>query len=132
MSDTVLVYITVDCGSIRHKQAARRETIFRDTDVSARWGPCHSRYRCGPWGGGQVAGGNGFVGGRARANKLIISAPFVPFQQHNVGSPVREHDCSLQVTSTIVSTNILMVIVLTYGSVINCEGEFYLDRAVWL
>lgn len=39
MAGTILVYVTVDCGSIRHKQAVRRETIFRDTDVSARWGP---------------------------------------------------------------------------------------------
>lgn len=85
---------------------------------------CHSGCRCGLWGGGQVAGGNGFVGGHASANKLIISAPFVPFQQHNVGSHVEEHDCSLQVTSTIVSTNILMVIVLPCGSLINCEANF--------
>lgn len=75
---------------------------------------CHSGGRCGARGGGQDAGGNGFVGGRTGANKLIISAPFVRFQQHNVGSRVKQQQCSVEVNSTTVSTVTLMVIVLSH------------------
>ena len=76
---------------------------------------CHTGGRCGARAGGQDAGGNGFVGGLTGANKLIISAPFVRFQQHNVGSRVKQQQCSVEANSTTVSTITLTVIVFSCG-----------------
>lgn len=57
------------------------------------------------------------AGGPVRANKLIISARFVAFQQRDVGLCIRQHDWSLQAP-------MLMVIVLSCGSLIKCDSNF--------